>query len=297
MRPGVARRRAARDREHGAARDHRLQRGRHLLGRDLLALEVLLDQLVGRLGDLLDQLVVAPLGLLHVLGGDVDAVALALPLGIGIGAHVDEVDDALVVVLLAHGHGHGDDPVGQARQRRERHVEVGALAVEQVHVDDTRQPELVGPAPQPVGRHLDARHAGDLEEHTLDDPQRTERITLERRIARRVDEVQPPPLPGTVREGRGDRHRAPLLVLVVVGDGRSVDHGSEARRLAALEQQRLDERRLPRPTMAEHGDVADLPGLLRHERSFRPAGLAWRDCTDPRASAELADSPRRPGDG
>ena len=58
----------------------------------------------------------------------------------------------------------------------------------------------------------------------------------------------------------------------------------------ALEEQRLDEGRLARPAMADDCDVADLPGLLRHERSFRPAGLAWRDCTDPRASAELAES-------
>ena len=45
---------------------------------------------------------------------------------------------------------------------------------------------------------------------------------------------------------------------------------AEAVDRARLEQQRLDERRLARPAMAENGDVADLPGLLRHERSFRP---------------------------
>ena len=70
------------------------------------------------------------------------------------------------------------------------------------------------------------------------------------------------PCHSTCAERRGERHPAPLLVLVPVGDRRAGLDGAEPVRRAGLEEHRLDERGLPRPAMADDGDVADLAGLL-----------------------------------
>ena len=52
-----------------------------------------------------------------------------------------------------------------------------------------------------------------------------------------------------------------LLVLVRVGDrGAGIDRPQPVH-LARLEEERLDERRLSRPPVADDGDVADLPWL------------------------------------
>ena len=72
----------------------------------------------------------------------------------------------------------------------ERAEEVGALAVEHVHEEDAREPELVGALPDAARPDLDAHHAADDEERALDDAQRAARLALEARVARHVDQVQ-----------------------------------------------------------------------------------------------------------
>ena len=77
----------------------------------------------------------------------------------------------------------------------ERPEEVGALAVEHVHVDDARETELVGALPDAAGADLDAHDAADDDERPLDDPQRAADLALEPRVAGHVEQVDLPPLP------------------------------------------------------------------------------------------------------
>ena len=108
-------------------------------------------------------------------------------------------------------------------------------------------------------------------ESTTSAPSTTRRlgdgVGLEAGVAGRVDQVELAALPVEVRERRGQRHLAAVLVLVPVGDRRAgLDRAEPVRRLG-LEEQRLDERRLARPAVADDGDVADLPGLDGHRGS------------------------------
>src|SRR6185436_15133602 len=64
------------------------------------------------------------------------------------------------------------------------------------------------------------------------------------------------------------RHLALLLVLVPVGDGRSLLDRTEPVGRAGLEEHGFDEGRFACPPMADHGDVTDLPRFRRcHGRS------------------------------
>ena len=89
-----------------------------------------------------------------------------------------------------------------------------------------------------------------------------------------VDEVDLPALPLQVADRRRERHLALLLVLVPVADGRARLDRTEAVRRTRLEQHRLDERRLSRPTVPDGGDVADLPRLDCHALIPSPTRFA-----------------------
>ena len=146
-------------------------------------------------------------------------------------------------------------------QRLERPEEVGAFAVEHVHEDDACEIELVGQPPGARRPDLDAHHGRHRYECTLDDARGTAELTLEGRVTGDVDEIDLPVLPLGVLERHRDRKLPLVLVLVRVGDGRTRLDGPEAVDLARLEEERLDERRLSRPAVADDGDVADPCGL------------------------------------
>ena len=93
-----------------------------------------------------------------------------------------------------------------------------------------------------------------------------ERVGDEARVAGRVEDVELVALVLGVQQRARDRHRPPLLVVVVVGDGAAVGHGSQARDRARLEEQRLRERRLAASAVADERDVANLLGRERHHR-------------------------------
>ncbi len=185
--------------------------------------------------------------------------------GVLVGDHVQHVDDAAEVLLAADRDRDRDAARRQLLLHRlERGAEVGAVAVEVVDEDDARLLELVAAAPQPRGHDLDARHARDREERALDDAQRAERVGDEARIAGRVEDVELVALVLGVQQRARDRHRAPLLVLVVIRHRAAVGHGAQARDRARLEEQRLRERRLAASAVADERDVADLLGRERH---------------------------------
>jgi hypothetical protein len=258
----VLRRDAAGDGEHLAAGDGVLERVRDLVHAELLAVEVALHQLLVGLDDGVEQ----PLAILGddvlELGRNRARAVGARRLGAHVRGHVQEVDDPGQLVLAADRQVDGDTAVGELRaERLERAEEVGPLAVEHVHEDDPREAEIVGALPEPRRPDLDAHHAADGEQRALDHAQRRDRVALEARVARRVDEVDQAPLPVEVREPGGERHLAPVLVLVRVGDGRPLLDAAEAVRRAGLEERRLDEGRLPGPAVSDDGDVSDLRRL------------------------------------
>ena len=270
MRPEVLRRDGAADREELAACDALLERSRDLVRVELLALEVALHQALVDLHDLVEELLAVFLGESRHRVGDRDGVGLLLAARRHVRAHVEHVDDALELVLRADRDVHGD-----ASRREllldltERAEEVGPLTVEHVHDEEAREAEVLRELLHARGPDLEAHHAGDDDERALDDAERAARLTLERRVARAVDEVELPVLPARVGERQRDRQLALLLVLVRVGDGRAGLDRPEPVDLPCLVEQCLDEGRLARPAVPDDGDVADLPGLDRcHVRAF-----------------------------
>ena len=222
MRPEVLCRDGTADREELAACDALLERSRDLVRVELLALEVALHQALVDLHDLVEELLAIFLGESRHRVGDRDGVGLLLAARRHVRAHVQHVDDALELVLRADRDVHGD-----AFRREllldltERAEEVGPLTVEHVHDEEAREAEVLRELLHACGPDLEAHHAGDDDERALDDAERAARLTLERRVARAVDEVELPVLPARVGERQRDRQLALLLVLVRVGDGRA----------------------------------------------------------------------------
>ena len=89
-------------------------------------------------------------------------------------------------------------------------------------------------------------------------------VAAEAGVAGGVDQVDLAPLPVEMADRRGERHLAPLLVLVPVGGRRALLDRAEPVDRSGLEEHRLDERGLARPAMADDGDVTDLSGLGWH---------------------------------
>ena len=161
--------------ERGAAQHgHELEReragadrGLDLVGRELLAFEVLLHQVIVDVRDRLEQLV-ARLGRgVGVLGGDVDDLELRT-FGVVVerphdGLHRDEVDDAAEVALRTDRQlDDGGYRVEAVAHHVDAALEVGADAVHLVDEAETRDVVLVGLAPDRLGLRLDA---GDRVEH------------------------------------------------------------------------------------------------------------------------------------
>ncbi len=133
-----------------------------------------------------------------------------------------QVDDSLQLLLLADRNLDGNAALRELRlEACERRVEVGALSVEHVHAENAGDPEPFAPLPEAGRLHLDPGDCRDDHDRTLDDVERSERVGLESRVARRVDQVDLPALPFEMAEGRGERHLAPLLLLFPVGDRRA----------------------------------------------------------------------------
>ena len=195
---------------------------------------------------------------------------------------MQEVDDAGQLVLGSDREVDGDALRAELRAKLvERSEEVRAFAVEHVHEDDACKPEVFRAVPVARGLHLDAHDAADRDERALDDVQRGDRVTLEARLAGRVDEVDLAALPLDVRERVRDRHLALLLVLVPVGDRRSLLDDAQPIRRTRLEEHRLDERGLSCAAVTDDGDVADLSGLDCGHASAPPGWFA-RDLSEAR---------------
>ena len=122
----------------------------------------------------------------------------------------------------------------------------------------------------------------DDDERAFDDAERRERVGLEAGVARAVDEVDLAVLPVEVQQRARERHLPLVLVVVPVADGRPLLDRAEPVRLSRLEEQRLDERGLPDPAVADDGDVADLARLgdMARRLALLDVGLERRIVTE-----------------
>ena len=200
---------------------------------------------------------------------------------------MQQIDDAGQLMLVADRQMDGDAAVGElATECLERAKEIRALAIEHVHEDDAGELELLGALPDAARVHLDAHHAARDDDRALDDPEGRRGVRLEARVAGRIDEVDLALLPVQVSERGRQRHLPLLLFLLPVRDGRAGLDRAEAVRLPRLKEQRLGQGGLPRASMADDGDVANLPGLVSHG----PILIGWNQASRP---MRVIEPPRR----
>ena len=260
----AAGRHAAGHREDVAVVGAVLERLDDLVVGDLLALEVALHQRLGVLRDLVHELLAVLLREVGELVRDRDLLAVLAPVVL-VGLHVDEVDDAADLVLGADRDLRRDDVRAErGLERVERAEEVGAFAIEHVHVDEPRDAQLRRARPQTLGGDLHAHHGVDHEDRRLTDPQGAQGVGDEGRLTGRVDQVDLDVAPLEGGQRRRDRHPARLLVLVGVRDGRAVGHRAQPRGRSGLEEQRLVQRGLAAPPVADERHVADPAGGMGH---------------------------------
>ena len=191
------------------------------------------------------------------------------PLALALGderLHVDQVDDAAHLVLRTDRDLGGGDVVAEgALQRLEGAKEVGALAVEHVDEDESRQALVVGPLPEPVGVHLDPHHSVDDDNRGIGDAQGGDCVGDEARIAGGVDQVDLPPVVVEGGDGGSDRHLPLLLVGLEVRGRAPVLHTTQPVDHPGLEEQGLVKRGLAAAAVADQGDVSNpVGGLVRH---------------------------------
>ena len=259
-------RRGAEHRDDLALADAGAQRLQHLGLFERALLQILVEQLVVRLGGGLHELLAILLHAVRELRGHRPFHRLAVS-AVRDGLLRDEIHESLEAVLLAHGQVQRDETALQAtRERFERAIEVGALTIEAIDDDRARQIVVVGELPDFLRLDLHARHRVDDDQRRLDDTQPGARVRDEVAVPRRVHEVDPVALPLAVREGRVDRDLALDLVGVEVGGRRPVVDLAETVDRARGEEHRLDERRLAHSPMADDADVPDLADLDRHSR-------------------------------
>ena len=210
------------NREELAAGDGVLERVGDLVRGQLLTVEVALHQALVGLDDRVEQFL-AVLG--HLVGHlvrDRPRLRLVLALGARVGGHMQQVDDPGQLVLRADREVDGDALRRELRlERFESPEEARALAVEHVHEEDAGQAERVRALPDPARVDLHAHDAAEDDERPFDHAHRRDRVPLEARIARRVDQVDLAVLPRHVGDGSRERHAAFVLFVVPVGDRRA----------------------------------------------------------------------------
>ncbi len=232
----------------------------------LAGLEVLVHQLLVRLGGALDHLLAPFLGEFDEIGRDVAHLVLhALRRFVPDDRlHLHEVDDAFELVLGA------DRDLDRHRVGLEARLhlvvdleEVRADAVHLVHEREARHLVLVRLPPHGFRLRL---HAADRVVHharAVEHAHRALDLDREVDVARRVDDVDPVlgiaavhPLPEAGGRGRRDRDAALALLLHPVHDGRAVVHLAHLVRDARVEKDAFGGRGLAGINVGTDADVA-----------------------------------------
>ena len=259
------RRRPDEHRELGAF-EHLVGEGALQLGRRRhLARQVALELFVVAGDDLLDQLVVQAVLLVGDVGRDRLGVVLAVGLVLEplVGEHVG---DTVELLLLAERELEGHEAGAERRLQVVEHgAEVGAGLVLLVDEDQPRDAAFGALAPGQLGADLHAVDRADHQHGQVGDRQRGVDVAGEVGVARGVDEVdlvglavRRLPLERGQREREG--HRTFGLFGLGVTHRRPVLDPSRPGEHPGPEEQRLGQRRLATPAVADDGDVADLVG-------------------------------------
>src|SRR5215212_3014353 len=183
-----------------------------LLGGDLLAFEVLLEQRIVALGYGLEELRRGRLYLvLHALGD------LRPLLAIDEGGPGKEPVDAREVVLASDGKIERDDGLAEAfPELLDHNPEVRALPVEVVDNDDVRDTFFLSPAPHALGDDLDRVLGVDHQDRAVCHPLGYKGITDKAPVSGGVEHIDLAPLPPEVGDAHTERHAPFGLLLGVV---------------------------------------------------------------------------------
>jgi hypothetical protein len=149
---------------------------------------------------------------------------------------------------------------------------VDILGVDLVDDDQAVEPALARPLHEAAGHHLDAVLRVDHDRRGLDRSERGQRVAEKVRVARRVEQVDAVPRVRALRlEGR-DRHLQRMadrfFQRLVVADGSAALDAARRRDRPRAHEQRLGERGLSGPRLADERNRPDVfGGMLAHECS------------------------------
>jgi hypothetical protein len=251
------------------------KRRRQLLEGRLLAFEHLLEQIVGELGDLVDQLLAVDFELRRLVFGELDlgdrltlvVVRKPVPL-LG-----QDRGDASQILLGAQREGKNDrvgaktlTDVGDHR------LEVGAGAVELVDEGQARHPIAIRAHPHAVALRFDPCDAAENADRAVEHAQRPLDFSGEVDVPGRVDNVDLVLVPGGGGGRRGDRDSAlTLFGHPVHGRGPFVDL-AHAMFFAGVEEDAFGRRRLARIDVGNDSDVAHPVERSRHDNHLHFKG-------------------------
>src|SRR6185503_20461807 len=139
-----------------------VQPGPELLGRELGPLEILLEQLVVRFRDGLDELIAGRSDLVGERRRRLRFLDLLVLVDVGLAG--EEIDDAFEAGLGADRHLEHGGLHAERLQVLERVGDARALAIESCDEAHAREPQLVAPSPQLLGFDLDLAAAGPEDE-------------------------------------------------------------------------------------------------------------------------------------
>ena len=232
-------------------------------------LEVLLHQVVVALRHHLDQLFTALLRLLLELVRN--GRFLEVPAAVGfvdIGLLGDQVDDSPEGRLLPQGNLNRDHrPSEGLVDRLQAPLEAGPVPVQLVEHHGPGQPVLFGEFPRLLGLHLHSGHGIDHQQGRVGPHEGGLGVQDERRIPRRVDDVDLAGSPLAVGHSRVDGDLPGNLVIVVVGDRVAVVHSTQAIHRPGRVEHGAGQGGLAGVPMTDQADVADLPAVVNlHER-------------------------------
>ena len=142
----------------------------------------------------------------------------------------------------------------------ERSFKVRILLVQLVHNKDRGVAELRRVFPDDLRPHLGSLDGLDKDECCVRDPERCLHLAGEVRVARGIQDVNLVVFPFAEEEGGIDGDLAFDLIGVIVGEGITLFYSAEACRAPGGEEHRFSNRRLPRTSMADKGQVPDVVG-------------------------------------
>src|ERR671911_1564604 len=220
----------------------------HLLCRELLPFEVLLQERVVALGDGLQE---ANLRLLYLAlhpGGNL----VRLP-SVHVSGAANEPVDAFEVTLAPYRQIQRHDRLAKAAAKLlDYRGEVRAFTIEMVHDDDVRDILLLAAPPDPFSDHLDRVLRVDHQDRAVSGPLRHERVCDKTTVTGGIEEVDLASLPFELGHTHPDCHAAFYLLF-----GEVEDVTLRPRPPRRNPQHRLPERRLPAPPVSDQTDIPD----------------------------------------